>query len=66
MIKDCPHVFVAGNQPAFETAVVEGPQERKCRVVAVPKFKETGEIVLLDAETLEVEVVKFQVFEGEE
>ncbi|GAD96441.1 conserved hypothetical protein [Paecilomyces variotii No. 5] len=38
----------------------------KIRVMTIPKFNETGELVLLDTETLEVEVVKFGVFAGQE
>lgn len=56
---------MAGNQPRFETDLIEGPNGQAVRLIAVPKFKETGEIVLLDAETLEPEVVKFEVFGGE-
>ncbi|KAH8693707.1 putative DNA polymerase delta subunit 2 [Talaromyces proteolyticus] len=40
----------------------------RVRLVSLPKFHETGELVLVDSETLEVEVVKFQLFtenEGE-
>ncbi|GAM84705.1 hypothetical protein ANO11243_027040 [Dothideomycetidae sp. 11243] len=62
VIKNCPHIFVAGNQPGFETCVVEDGNGRACRVVALPSFKTTGEVVLLDAETLEPEVVRFDVF----
>lgn len=51
-----------GNQPAFETAIIDGPAGQSVRLIAIPKFKETGEIVLLDMDTLEVEAVKFEVF----
>ncbi|KAG8623870.1 hypothetical protein KVT40_008846 [Elsinoe batatas] len=64
VLKSCPHVYMSGNQPRFETDVIEGPQGQAVRLIAVPRFKETGEIVLLDTETLEVEVVKFEVFGG--
>lgn len=57
----CPHVFFVGSQPKFDTAEIEGPNGQTVRLIAVPKFAETGEIVLLDSETLEVEVVRFQV-----
>jgi DNA polymerase delta subunit 2 len=65
VLKECPHVYVMGNQPSFETGVVEGPQGQMVRLIAVPRFKETGKVVLLDLESLEVEVVKIEVF-GEE
>lgn len=62
MIKSCPHVYVVGNQPKFDTTVIEGPNGQSIRLITVPCFKETGELLLLDAETLDVEVVKFDVF----
>lgn len=86
VLQSCPHVFFAGNQPQFKTAVIEsdstfrlngtdtemtdaaaedslGP---RMRLLLIPKFHETGELVLMDAETLEVEVVKFGAFAGKE
>ncbi|KAI9883401.1 MAG: hypothetical protein M1823_004837 [Watsoniomyces obsoletus] len=111
ILETCPHVFVVGNQPRFETALVrhyshssdhpsttsspslskkksrnqkndddddaemkddngegrkgEGDgkdEDGKVRLISLPRFKETGEMVLLDLETLEVELVKFDVF----
>ena len=62
MIDECPHVYFVGNQPRFDTAVIEGPAGQTVRLIAVPKFKETGEVVLVDAETLEVELLRFDVY----
>lgn len=62
VIEECPHVFFVGNQPNFETAIIEGPQGQTVRLIAVPKFKETGEVLLLDLDTLDVEMIKFEVF----
>ena len=62
VIEECPHVFFVGNQPKFDSTVIEGPEGQTVRLIAVPKFKETGEVVLLDTDTLEVEVVRFQLF----
>ena len=64
VLKECPHVYFVGNQPKFETTLVEGNLGQKVRLIAVPEFKETGEIVLLDLETLEPELVRFETFEG--
>lgn len=64
VIEDCPHVYIVGNQPRFESSLIEGPTGQSVRLIAVPKFRDTGELLLLDAETLEVEVVKFGVFGG--
>lgn len=57
-----PHLFIVGNQPRFETTVIEGPTGQSIRLIAVPKFRDTGELLLIDGETLEVEVVRFGVF----
>ncbi|KAL4890949.1 DNA polymerase alpha/epsilon subunit B-domain-containing protein [Aspergillus ambiguus] len=38
----------------------------RVRLLSIPEFKKTGELVLVDAETLEVEVVKFGTFAGKE
>ena len=63
MIKECPHVYVVGNQPSFDTTIVEGPAGQTVRLIAVPGFKDTGELVLLDSESLDVEVVKFDLYD---
>lgn len=61
VIEECPHVFFVGNQPKFDSTVVDY-EGQSVRLIAVPKFKETGEVVLLDTDTLEVEVLRFQLF----
>ncbi|KAL3474646.1 DNA polymerase alpha/epsilon subunit B-domain-containing protein [Aspergillus californicus] len=86
VIQACPHLFFAGNQPRFKTAIIEGDSPLKLgedtemggtesdqdaplptvRLLSIPKFRETGELVLVDTETLEVEVVKFGAFVGQE
>lgn len=38
----------------------------RVRLLSIPSFSKTGELVLVDAETLEVEVVKFGTFAGKE
>ncbi|KAL9118646.1 MAG: hypothetical protein Q9187_004810, partial [Circinaria calcarea] len=63
VINECPHVYFVGGQPKFETTVIEGPVGQQVTVIAVPKFKETGHMVLLDTDTLGVEVVKFDILE---
>lgn len=64
VIKECPHVYVVGNQPVFDTTIIEGPLGQIVRLIAVPGFKETGELVLLDSDSLEAEVIKFDLFGG--
>jgi DNA polymerase delta subunit 2 len=51
-----------GNQPKFESTVIEGVAGQVVLLVAVPIFAQTGEVVLLDTETLNVEVFRIEVF----
>lgn len=39
-------------------------QSPRVRILTIPRFSETGELVLLDAETLEVEIVKFGTWQN--
>ncbi|KAA6409446.1 MAG: DNA polymerase delta subunit 2 [Lasallia pustulata] len=64
VIEECPHVYFVGNQPKFETTVIEGPAGQNVRLIAVPRFKERGEVVLLEMDSLDVETVKFDVYEN--
>jgi DNA polymerase delta subunit 2 len=61
VIEECPHVYFVGNQPRYDTTVIDGPAGQQMRLITIPRFHATGEMVLLDTETLEVEVVKFEV-----
>jgi DNA polymerase delta subunit 2 len=64
VIEECPHVYFVGNQPKFDTTIIEGPAGQRVRLVTVPKFHETGQIVLLDTETLEVELIKIEIHDA--
>ena len=63
VIEEAPHVYFVGNQPCYDTTVIEGPLGQMVRLIAVPKFKETGEVVLLSTDTLEPEIVKIELFD---
>ena len=63
-MEEAPHVYFVGNQPKYDSTVIEGPLGQTVRLIAVPKFKETGEIVLLSTDTLEPEILKIVLFEG--
>ena len=66
VIEDCPHVFFVGNQPRFDTTMVYGPAGQQVRLITLPKFHRTGELVLLNTDTLEVEIVRFDVHDDDE
>ncbi|KAF1997979.1 DNA polymeras-like protein subunit delta-2 [Amniculicola lignicola CBS 123094] len=61
MVRDCPHIYFAGNQRSFQTKVIAGPVDQKVLLISVPKFSQSKMLVLLDLETLEVETVDFSV-----
>lgn len=58
VMKECPHVYFVGCQPEFGTKVISGPDGQTTRLISVPSFSVTREIVLVDSETLEVSRVK--------
>lgn len=60
VLKACPHLYFVGNQPAFGTRLIHGPEGQSARLVAVPAFATSKEIVLVDMETLEVTKVKIE------
>ncbi|EPS43072.1 hypothetical protein H072_2918 [Dactylellina haptotyla CBS 200.50] len=60
IISTCPHVYFVGNQPEFGTRLVYGSNDQIVRLIMVPKFSETGELVLVDLDTLECELVNFK------
>lgn len=57
VLRECPHIYAVGNQQQFQTSVVNDG-ETSVRLVTIPKFIETGEIVLVDISTGECKVVK--------
>lgn len=65
MIDQCPHVFFVGNQPRFDTTVIDGPAAQQVRLITLPRFHETGELILLNTDTLEVELIKFDIHRPE-
>ncbi|KAG9404210.1 DNA polymerase delta subunit 2 [Aphanomyces cochlioides] len=60
VIEEAPHVFFAGNQPQFESHVVEGENKQSIRVVCVPSFAETGVVVLVNLRDLSCLPLTFQ------
>ena len=69
ILKETPDVYLIGNQPRFRTTMVvadpdEGDQgglKKKCRVVLIPRFAESGMLVLVNLKTLKVKTRCFAV-----
>ncbi|WFD19241.1 DNA polymerase delta small subunit Cdc1 [Malassezia caprae] len=63
VLRAAPDVYVVGNQPAFATETLEVPHAHgthTVRLVLVPEFASTQQVVVLDAETLEARAVSFR------
>lgn len=57
-----PHVYFIGNQPKFETKLVKSDDgHEKVRVILLPNFRDTGEVVLVNTKSLECQVRRFVV-----
>ena len=57
---DLPHVYFVGNQQQFDSKLLEHDGVN-VRLISIPKFKESGQFVLLDLDTLETEVVTIEI-----
>jgi len=60
IINQTPHVYFAGNQRKFATRLCE-ENGVKVRIISIPSFWETQEIVLLNLKTLECNCIGFEV-----
>lgn len=59
VIPETPHIYFAGNCDTFDTELFDDGNV-KCRLICIPKFSETGEAVVVNLETLQVKVVRFE------
>ena len=48
VLEQSPHILVAGNQPGFGAGWVQGTEGQGVRVIAVPSFRASGTIVLVN------------------
>lgn len=56
ILEECPHVYFIGNQPQFETRLVER-SDGHTRIICLPEFSKTKQLVLLNMKSLNVYVV---------
>lgn len=61
---DVPLRLDGGDTEMADSA--RGESAPRVRLLSLPRFKDNGELILVDTETLEVEVVRFGVFGGQE
>ena len=61
MIVECPNVYFSGNCKQFAHKMITGIQGQRVSLVCVPAFAETGQIVLLDLDTLVPKLIQFDL-----
>jgi DNA polymerase delta subunit 2 len=61
IMKATPDIYIAGGQDEFATKMVQDEYDsrRQCRLVMVPKFAQTGLLVLVNLRSLDVKTVCF-------
>ncbi|ODV67961.1 DNA polymerase delta small subunit [Hyphopichia burtonii NRRL Y-1933] len=57
---ETPHLYFVGNQKRYDADLLQSDQI-KVKLISVPKFSSTGEIVLVDTQSLQLEVVKISL-----
>ncbi|EGV63825.1 DNA polymerase delta small subunit Cdc1 [Yamadazyma tenuis] len=58
---ETPHVYFVGNQSKFIDKCINLQNNISVKLLSIPKFSQTGEIVLLDTCTLETQIVKIVI-----
>jgi len=61
ILSRCPHIYVVGNQPEFGTDVIEGDDGQRTRVILLPRYSQTGTLVVVNTVSLEVSTMTFKV-----
>ncbi|CAJ0574093.1 unnamed protein product, partial [Mesorhabditis spiculigera] len=60
-IERYPHVMIAGNQPKPEVVVHVGSGNRKCTLIAIPRFARSQLVAILNLRTFEVDWKQFSI-----
>ncbi|KAF0463392.1 DNA polymerase alpha/epsilon subunit B-domain-containing protein [Gigaspora margarita] len=59
IMKQTPHVYFVGNQKEFATTIIKGPEQQSIRLISLPSFSETGNIVLVNLKNLDCHTMSF-------
>ncbi|KAL0567510.1 DNA polymerase delta small subunit Cdc1 [Marasmius crinis-equi] len=62
IIKELPDIYIVGSQEELVTKVfvdTESGEAKRCRIIGIPRFAETGVLALVNLRTLEVRKVRF-------
>jgi len=60
VLDQLPHLYVCGNASKFATATTKSSDGSKTTCVCIPQFSITGEAVLVNLETMGVELLRFE------
>jgi DNA polymerase delta subunit 2 len=58
-------MYFAGCQDGFGKKAISGPEGQEVLLISVPRYRETGVVVLVDLESWEVECVRLGVVKAE-
>lgn len=58
-----PHVYFISNQPKFDTKLIKN-DEKIVRLISVPSFSTSQEVVLVDLDTLNCHPIKFSTWDS--
>lgn len=61
--KKCPDLYAVGNSDRFGTRMIHGREGQNVRLISVPNFSASGEIVLVDIRDLSCQRIKITVNE---
>jgi len=59
IIESLPDIYFVGNQSKFSQRLIEGPNHAKTKIIMIPSFVKTHQLVLLNINTLESFTINF-------
>ena len=62
LLENTPHVYFVSNSKSFETKLItfkDKEEKGYCRLISIPVFKDTPQLILLDINSLQVFQIQF-------